>query len=96
MQSTIQFPPSVDPQWKDAMIRALQEYLCNQDNGYTFMIEDFRVWAEKKGLRMPAEKRNFGHVVTEARRLSLVRSVGVAKVKNPNANKAYATVWAKI
>lgn len=87
----------VDPFWKDKALVALKEFLYNQDSGYKFRVEEFREWATQHNkVTVPHSKRAYGPVIKKAEKLSLVEFAGNSRVTNPDANRCFCSVWAKI
>lgn len=58
----------------------------------TFMIEDFRKFAEGK-LPYPPSNRAFGGVTRWARTEGLIKAVGYGKTKGVTAHGTPATIW---
>jgi len=51
---------SVEPGWMESAVYWLVAYAAEKP---TFITEDFRKWAEEKGLSKPAEPRAYGAVI---------------------------------
>lgn len=81
------------PNWSDRALTLLKEFLtyCSTP----FMTENFRAYAQKMGLEEPPSKRAFGGVITKAKGLGWIKSVGLGPVSNPTAHRAFASIWEK-
>lgn len=81
------------PQWSERAGNALRAYLQIRDA--PFMTEEFRLWAEAKGLPQPPHLRAYGSVMLVAARRGLIRKIGHGQVSNPRAHCANAALWVR-
>ncbi|MFZ1704404.1 MAG: hypothetical protein WAT79_08650 [Saprospiraceae bacterium] len=83
--------------WSDKAYHATLSYISNKKKGFSFMMEDVRVWAETNNIvPEPPSKRAWGGTPLRLVREGLIYKSGFGTVKNENANKCYASVWAKL
>lgn len=83
--------------WSDKAYQAIKLYLKSKKTGYTFLLEDIRVWAEdNKLLPEPPSKRAWGGIIVKVRNEGLIYKNGHGTVKNENAHKCFAAMWTKI
>lgn len=80
--------------WSNKAYQMFIEYLANINTG--FMGEDFRRYAEQRGLQDPPSKRAFGGVILRASKEKLITKIGHAQVSNVRAHKAFASIWKKV
>jgi hypothetical protein len=86
-----------EPGWKEKAWSVFFDWLGSKPIGYSFMMEDFRLWTEiHKTLTVPPSKRAFGFIPSRAARQGMVFQRGTSKVKNSTAHCANAAVWVKI
>ncbi len=60
-----------------------------------FMAEDFRKFAESKGLETPLTKRAYGPIMVRAKKEKLIKSIGYSHTDNPIAHNNLAGLWVK-
>lgn len=84
---------SKQPKWSETIYEGFKRYLLFIGIGNTFMIENFREWAEQNGYDMPENKRAFGFITPKACKQGFIRFVGTGKVKNKAAHCANAGEW---
>ncbi len=83
----------VTPNWSDRAASLLKEFIsvCHTP----FMAENFREYAEKQGLEEPPSKRAFGGVITRAKSMGWIKSIGFGLTHNPLAHRTPASLWIK-
>lgn len=82
--------------WADKAYQTVKLYLLPKKPGYSFLIEDVRMWAEEHSLLPePPNKRAWGGITKKLVKESIMHKVGHANVKNENAHSCFATMWAK-
>jgi hypothetical protein len=59
--------------WHDQAIELLKQYSHTVED---FLTEDFRVWAEEKGLPEPEEPRAYGSLIRRAKTMNLIEPTG--------------------
>lgn len=62
----------------------LLEFVSRLQIGHDFLAENFREFAEDRGLEPPPDGRAYGHVLRSAARDLLIRKVGYAPAKSSN------------
>lgn len=72
------------PQWNRIARGYLLEFLARLSIGHDFLAENFREFAEGRGLEQPPDGRAYGHVLRSAARDLLIRKVGYAPAKSSN------------
>lgn len=85
-----------DAGWSEKAYQMFQEWIRGWPVGFEFMMEDFRLSAQIRGLPDPPSKRAFGGIAVKARIAGLIKTERTKKVKNPDANCANAAVWIKL
>lgn len=68
--------------WPERTFALLLMYAGTEEDPWT--VEQFREWAKKRGLPDPPDLRAFGGVVFRAKRLGMIRRVGVAPTVSSN------------
>jgi len=68
--------------WPDTAYSYLLRFAATEPEPWT--AEQFREWAKAKGLPNPPDLRAFGGVVFRAKRLGMIRRVGVAPATSSN------------
>ena len=91
MRQSVTAADNAIPNWSTD---ALQYVKCHAAK--YFLAEDVRSCAEADGLPIPPSKRAWGAVMTAARKLGYIRSVGYRLVHNPQAHRTPATYWEKL
>jgi hypothetical protein len=94
MQKAIESTEAKHPDWSERAFQLFNHYLSMLPKKQTFLMEDFREYAEGR-LPAPRSNRVFGPIAMKAARLGIIERVGYTQVKNPNANMANASVWRK-
>lgn len=83
--------------WADMAYLATKSYIETKRTGFSFMMEDVRMWAEENQiLPDPPSKRAWGGIPLRLVKERLIYKSGFGIVKNENANKCYASVWTKL
>lgn len=83
--------------WSDKAYHATKSYISNKKKGFSFMMEDVRVWAETNNIvPPPPSKRAWGGTPLRLVKDGLIYKSGFGTVKNENANRCYASVWTKL
>ena len=82
--------------WLEQAYQSAKLFLASKKVGYTFMVEDIRVWTEVNNLvPQPPDRRAWGGMVSRLVKEGFIARVGFGTVKNEIAHKAVATVWIK-
>lgn len=84
---------TIDPGWSLKAFNILLEFIAGPGGNGTFMTENIRSYAEKRGFIAPSSSRAWGGPMVKAKNAGLIESVGLAPVNNAKAHKANATVW---
>ncbi len=87
---------SAGKEWNENANNYALEFLNKLEKGERFMGEQLRETAEAFGLQAPKSNRIWGAVMIRLVKERKIEKVGFAKVKNPRAHQANATVWKKI
>ena len=83
--------------WGERAYEVSLMYLKGKPKGFSFMFEDIRNWAERASLiESPPSNRAWGSIPIRLAKENIITKVGLGIVKNPNANKCYANMWAKV
>lgn len=77
--------------WSERAYAILKEFLQINSNG--FLVEDVRLYAERKGLPEPPSKRAWGGVILRASREGLVKKNGYGITRNVRAHGTPASIW---
>lgn len=94
MQQAIDHAEQVTEQWAVLSFNFLVQYIKEYSSGKQFQAEDFRMWCERgKRIPEPPSKRAYGGIVKQAANQGLIKKVGHSAVNNPNAHRAFATLW---
>lgn len=74
--------------WRGKAAAALRAYIveARRQNILTFMAEDARGWAEKRGLPTPPDKRAWGAVISKASRAGFIEKAGYAPAVSSNSS----------
>lgn len=84
----------VDDHWTQKAYDQLLDFLAIVSG--SFMGEDIRTYANKKGLPSPPTNRAWGAVITRAQRENLIRKIGIRSTQNQKAHRANAAVWERL
>lgn len=82
----------VTPGWGERARIWMTKFVNESPNNYQFLGEDFREWVKDK-LEEPPNKRAFGAIILWAAKHKMIRKIGHATVKNPNAHKCFSSLW---
>lgn len=83
--------------WADQAYIATKNFISNKSKGFSFMMEDVRVWTETYDIvPLPPSNRAWGGIPLRLVRENLIYKSGFGIVKNEKANKCYASVWTKL
>lgn len=77
--------------WSDIAYGYLLEYLARHRS--EFAAEQFRAWAELRGLEPPPHARAYGGVMVRGAHAGVIKRVGFVRVSNPKAHCATAALW---
>lgn len=91
MRQSVSHADSTIPKWSTNALQYVKDFSAK-----CFLAEEVRCYAEAAGLPIPPSKRAWGAVMTAARKLGYIKSVGFRLVKNPQAHRTPATYWQKI
>lgn len=78
--------------WRASAIRLAEQYLATIKTR-PFMTEDLRGYCYAQGLRKPKSERAWGAIILQLTRSGRIHAQGTAKVRNPKAHQANATIW---
>lgn len=78
--------------WTDKCYELFIAFVELQDR--PFKMEDFRAWASDK-IDTPPSLRAYGSISMKAAKRGLIKHAGYAKVDNPKAHRANASLWIK-
>jgi hypothetical protein len=92
-QRSLKATNKLHPGWTEKALQYLDRYLNITKT--PFRTEEFREWAFEHGLEQPSHGRAFGPLMLKAGKMEKIKDVGVGRVKNPNANNAFCTLWSK-
>lgn len=84
------------PGWNKMAYQMFQDWLEGWPTGYQFLIEDFRLSAQIRGLPDPPSNRSFGGMAVRARNEGIIKSAGLTQTKNKLAHSCFATLWQKL
>jgi hypothetical protein len=83
---------AMEPNWSEEAFKALKSFILGRRD--EFMAEDVRKYARAIGVKEPANLRAWGAIFVRAsKKEKIIRQVGFAHVKNPNAHCANAAMW---
>lgn len=94
MEKAVGHAQSVCLYWDIWAMDYLKKYI-DQVTG-PFMTEDFRNWAEAKGLQSPPSKRAYGSIIQKASKNGLIQFHRYGKTTNPKAHCTPAAIWVKL
>lgn len=84
MRSSAQHAEDEAPGWCIRAFRLMQQFAEREP--MPWMVEQFRVWAEKQGLDLPPDSRAFGGVTQRAIRRGVIVKVGYAPAASSNGS----------
>jgi len=87
---------SVVPDWSEKAYETFKEWLRGWASGHKFLIEDFRLSANARGLPDPPSNRAFGFISVRAKKEGLIIFAGTKRVRNVKAHCANASCWQKV
>lgn len=76
--------------WSDQAFELLKEFMTMHEK---FMCEEFRSYCKSRGLALPPSNRAFGGIIRRAAFGGMIYRIDFARVKNPKAHCANASVW---
>jgi hypothetical protein len=79
------------PGWTDAAFEQLCEFV--DGNPFEFMTEDVRAFAERNGLESPPNLKAWSGVMLRAAKMKIIKKVGIGQRKQPQAHRAFTTIW---
>ena len=91
MRQAVSHADSTIPKWSTNALQYVKDFQPG-----CFLAEDVRYFAEADGLPIPPSKRAWGSVMTAARKLGYIKSIGYRLVTNPDAHRTPATYWIKL
>lgn len=96
IDQSISHANEVIPGWSERAYNMFREWLSGWPSGFKFMIEDFRVSANARGLDKPPTARAFGNIAVQARKAGLIISNGQKPTTSVTAHRCYANQWQKV
>lgn len=91
IKKAISHANAVERGWEDMAYEFFVNVFLKHTHG-EFQCEDFRKQCEGV-VPNPPHLRAFGGIILKAKHKGLIYSVGAKPVDNPNANRAFSTVW---
>ena len=85
----------VVPDWSKEALTHFKMYLLHFGH-QPFMTEDVRTYAENMGMEPPPDRRAWGAIAVQAKKLGWVRSLGYAPQKSTNAHRAPKNLWERV
>jgi hypothetical protein len=79
--------------WHSDALQHLTEFL--EINPGSFMAENVRAWADRRGLPAPPSLRAWGAVIMKASKMKMIEFVGYEKTTSAKSNGTPASVWRK-
>lgn len=94
--TAIDHADAVTPAWSERAFVELQAAIAMRrraNPGLTFMAEDVRRFAERRGLPAPPDPRAWGGVLQRAARAGLIVKAGYGESANPQAHLRPTAMW---
>lgn len=96
IQQAVDHANAVNKEWFEKAYKMFKEWLSGWPSGHEFMIEDFRLSAEIRGLKKPPSARAYGAIAVKAKKENLIVSYETAKTRGKSAHRANANKWIKV
>lgn len=78
--------------WTNDAYSMLRRYMRSH-KGKTFMAEDVRAWAIKRGMSNPPDNRAWGSIFKRASREFVIKSIGWRTQASPNCHGSPKNLW---
>lgn len=80
------------PNWRETALGFFLMYI-SEHRGLKFMIEDVRIWSERRGLPAPPDRRAWGAITRKAKGMHLMKFEGHAQQKSVNCHGSPKAIW---